>query len=50
MKEIILGKYGELALKGLNRPFFESILVRELRARLEPLGSFSVTWAQSTVF
>lgn len=50
MKEIILGKYGELALKGLNRPFFESVLVRELKARLEPLGSFSVKWAQSTVF
>lgn len=50
MKEVILGKYGELALKGLNKAHFESIMVREIKARLEPLGQFSVTHAQSTVY
>ena len=50
MKEIILCKYGELALKGLNRPHFEGMLVRELKSRLAALGNFAVTRAQSTVY
>lgn len=49
MKEILLCKYGELALKGLNRPFFENMLIREIKARLAPLGRFGVTRAQSTI-
>lgn len=50
MKEVILGKYGELALKGLNKSHFEAILTREIKERLAPLGEFSVTRAQSTVY
>ena len=50
MKEILLCKYGELALKGLNRPFFENMLIREIKARLAPLGRFGVTRAQSTIY
>ncbi|MGI6202034.1 MAG: tRNA uracil 4-sulfurtransferase ThiI [Eubacteriales bacterium] len=50
MKEVILAKYGEIALKGMNRSQFEAILVREIKERLAPLGEFSVTWAQSTVY
>ena len=49
MKEIILVKYGELALKWLNRSTFESALVKNMKRRLEPLGEFRFTLAQSTI-
>lgn len=49
MKEIILVKDGELALKGLNRSTFEDILVKNMRRRLSPLGKFAFTKSQSTV-
>ncbi|NLP48273.1 MAG: tRNA 4-thiouridine(8) synthase ThiI [Clostridiales bacterium] len=48
MKEIILLKSGELALKGLNRRNFEDLLMKNMRRRLKDLGSFKVTTAQST--
>ena len=49
MKEIILCKFGEIALKGANRSTFEASLVRELRRRATPYGKFSVKATQSTV-
>lgn len=50
MREIILVKYGELALKGLNRSAFEDVLLRNIRRRLKSLGSFSYAKAQSTIY
>ncbi len=50
MKEIILGKYGEIALKGLNKNVFEDVLIKNLRGRLKALGKFNITRAQSTVY
>ncbi|MBP1577783.1 MAG: tRNA 4-thiouridine(8) synthase ThiI [Oscillospiraceae bacterium] len=49
MKEIILMKYGELALKGTNRGTFENILVKNIRRRISSLGEFTVSKAQSTI-
>lgn len=49
MKEIILLKNGEIALKGLNRVTFEEALVKNVRRRLAPLGKFSIRKAQSTM-
>lgn len=49
MKEIILIKNGELALKGLNRSTFEDILIKNIRRRLKPLGDFEYRKEQSTV-
>lgn len=49
MKEIILIKNGELALKGLNRSTFEDILIKNIRKRIEPLGEFEYRKEQSTV-
>lgn len=49
MKEVILIKNGELALKGLNRRTFEDMLVKNMRRRLESAGKFNFTVAQSTV-
>ena len=33
MQEIILVKYGEMALKGLNKRTFEDILVKNIKRR-----------------
>lgn len=49
MKEIILIKNGELALKGLNRSTFEDILIKNMKKRLRDLGSFEFTKSQSTI-
>ncbi len=50
MKEIILCKYGEIVLKGANRPHFEALLSRELKRRAKKHGNFYIHTAQSTVF
>lgn len=50
MKEIILVKYGEMALKGLNKKTFEDILSKNIRRRLKKIGKFSYTSAQSTLY
>ena len=42
MKEIILIKNGEIALKGLNRNTFEEILIKNIRFRLKKLGRFEL--------
>ena len=49
MKEIILIKNGELALKGLNRSTFEDMLVGNIRRRLKDLGNFEIRKSQSTI-
>ena len=43
MKEIILIKNGELALKGLNRSNFESVLIKNLKRRLKGIGEFALS-------
>jgi len=50
MKELILIKNGEIALKGLNRSHFEEILVRNIKWRLRDLGKITVKRAQSTIY
>ena len=50
MREVILGKCGEMALKGLNRTDFESILLKNLRHRLLSCGKFDVSISQSTIY
>jgi len=50
MKQVILIKNGELALKGLNRMTFEDVLIKNIRKKIRPLGDFSVRKAQSTIY
>lgn len=50
MKEVLLCKYGELILKGANKSYFESLLLRELRKRVKRAGDFDVSYAQSTIY
>lgn len=49
MKEIILVKNGELALKGLNRNTFEDVLIKNMKKRIKDLGKFEFTKSQSTI-
>ena len=49
MKEILLIKNGEIALKGQNRSQFEDALVRILKKRLADLGPLNIRKAQSTI-
>lgn len=48
--DIILLKYGEISLKGLNRPMFEKKLLANVAKALAPLGKFSIRKSQSTVY
>ena len=50
MKEIILIKNGELALKGLNRSVFEDTLIKNIKIALKDLGDYTVRKAQSTIY
>ena len=50
MKEIILVKYGEMALKGLNKKTFEDMLIKNIKRRLKKIGHFQLTSAQSTTY
>ena len=50
IKEVILCKFGEVVLKGANRQNFESALVKELRRRASPFGTFKIYFKQSTVY
>ncbi len=50
MKEIILAKYGEIALKGLNKGSFEGLLMKNIKRRLKSLGSFQCSRQQSTIY
>ena len=50
MNEVIMAKYGEIALKGLNKNTFEDILVRNIKRRFKKLGSFEITRNQSTIY
>lgn len=50
MKEIVLVKYGEMVLKGLNKRTFEDMLTKNIKRRLKSLGHFQITSAQSTTY
>lgn len=50
MKEIILAKYGEIILKGGNRPRFESILMNNINHALKNVAKTKARLAQATVY
>lgn len=50
MKEIILAKYGEIILKGGNRPKFENILLNNIRNAIKNIAETTVRLAQATVY
>jgi len=50
VKEIIMVKYGEIILKGLNRPVFENVLIKNIRNALKNVADVDIKKAQATVY
>ncbi len=50
MRDMLLLKEGEIVLKGLNKPYFETKLLQNVRRALSPLGAWRVYAVQSTVY
>lgn len=50
MKEIIMVKYGEIALKGVNKKTFEDMLQSNIKRRLKLIGQFAYSRNQSTIY
>ena len=50
MKKVILVRYGEILLKGLNRPVFEDRLIKNIKRKLYGLGKITVIKSQSRIY
>lgn len=50
MNKIILGRIGEIALKGLNRSTFEHRLAANMHKAISDLGPAAIHWSQSRYF
>ena len=50
MQEIILAKYGEIILKGGNRPKFEKMLLDNIKNALKNVADFKISIRQATVY
>jgi len=50
VNELIMAKYGEIALKGGNKRTFEDILVKNMKKALAELGEWVFTRMQSTIY
>ncbi len=49
-REVLLFKYGELILKGLNKSKFETLLMSDLKYRMKKCGEATFLKAQSTLY
>jgi len=50
MDSLLLIRYGEIALKGKNRPFFENKLLQNIKARLKGLEPFQVSFRRGRYY
>ena len=50
MENVIIVRYAEIHLKGLNRPFFEKALVKNIRVALKEIGEPVVKRGESRVY
>ncbi|MDD4188526.1 MAG: tRNA 4-thiouridine(8) synthase ThiI [Eubacteriales bacterium] len=50
MKKVILMRCGELMLKGLNRPYFEKMLVNSIKKAVGNLGESKIIKTQGRIF
>ncbi|NLI60600.1 MAG: tRNA 4-thiouridine(8) synthase ThiI [Clostridiales bacterium] len=50
MDRLVLIRYGEIYLKGQNRPFFEKMLVNNIKKATEPFGQAKVYRAQGRIY
>ncbi|HZJ82662.1 MAG TPA: tRNA uracil 4-sulfurtransferase ThiI [Clostridia bacterium] len=50
MEKLVLIRYGELYLKGQNRPFFEKVLVKNIKKITKPFGKPNIFRAQGRIY
>ncbi|MDQ2085990.1 tRNA uracil 4-sulfurtransferase ThiI [Herbivorax sp. ANBcel31] len=50
MEKVILIRYGEIMLKGLNRPLFEKKLIKNIKKAIHNLGKASVKKSQARIY
>ena len=50
MKKVILVRYGEIILKGLNRPVFEDKLMNNIKKYLYGLGKINNTFTGKDIY
>lgn len=50
MNRLVLVRYGEIILKGLNRPVFEDLLVKNIKQALKDECSLKIHKAQATIY
>ena len=50
MERVLLVRYGEIILKGLNRPIFEDALMRNIRHSIKDLGEVKMYKSQATIY
>ncbi len=47
---MVLVRYGEIILKGCNRPMFEDALIKNIKAAIADEGEVKITKAQATIY
>ena len=50
MKKLVLVRYGEIILKGYNRPVFEDALIKNIKRAISDEGKVNITKAQATIY
>ena len=50
LKRLILARYGEIILKGLNRPVFEDALIKNIKGALRHVGEVNIHKAQANIY
>lgn len=50
MDQVLIVRYGEISLKGLNRSFFEDRLLSNIKKALKPLGNFELKKSDSRIY
>ncbi len=50
MKKVFLVKYGEIALKGLNKPYFERMLINQIKSRLKAFKVIDIFKSDGIVY
>lgn len=50
LKKLVLVRYGEIILKGYNRPVFEDALIKNIKRAIADEGNVNITKAQATIY
>lgn len=50
MEKVLIIRYGEISLKGLNRPYFENTLLKNVKRAIKPIGDMRVYKAHGRMY